>query len=172
MKAWILITMLLMGCGSAESKSYVDSAIMPYYKVYIKEKQERLGKEAKYIPVAFKSLKSPTIGVCYNYSSGKRQIYLDPSFWFSGTDSDRESLLFHELGHCDLNLGHENPSSIMEPNILSSFFYNEHRDYLLNELFGLVSLVDLYTTTATKTNTNSIELICGGIKEINDEIDN
>lgn len=99
------------------------------------------GREVN-IKVTFGSLKENNVGVCiYGVN---REIILDREFWDEITDAGREELIFHEFGHCILNLGHDStfvlingnvmPKSIMYPYIIGGTVYLDNRGYYLEEL--------------------------------------
>jgi hypothetical protein len=61
-----------------------------------------------------------TVGECVSWSNGARQINIDPTYWSTLSQDGRIELMYHELGHCALNLQHINtylqygcPTSIM-----------------------------------------------------------
>lgn len=70
---------------------------------------------------------------------GRRLVYIKNSAWLQLTDNGREQLVYHELGHCFLELGHNSsllpdgcPASIMNPYTFgNSDCYAQHRDRLL-----------------------------------------
>lgn len=88
------------------------------------------------------------VGVCKWWDDGHREIQIDRQAWPSFTDNGKEELIFHELGHCILNLPHnENriniggwrsvPQSIMYPTVFGdSYFYEDLKDYYYNQLSG------------------------------------
>jgi hypothetical protein len=91
----------------------------------------------------FASLNGLTIGKCTRWSIGERQIEIDQAYWQDPTTTENEkiSLIFHELGHCDLNRNHDEslrqdgyPKSLMCPYNLS--FFDEESEYYYAELFG------------------------------------
>lgn len=51
-----------------------------------------------------------TLGKCIVQTN---HIIIDKRFWDDAPSSVREALLFHELGHCMLGLGHDNVRGIM-----------------------------------------------------------
>ena len=71
---------------------------------------------------------------------GKRTITLD-SEWIRYTEERKESVLFHELGHCVLGLDHDNrkcgdrPCSIMNSSAPGTKNYGEHKSQYLEDLF-------------------------------------
>ncbi len=72
-----------------------------------------------------------------------KEIWLVKSYWRSASGADQESLMYHELGHCLLDRGHNDnhngpyglPSSIMRRTGLQGDVYETYRDYYLKELF-------------------------------------
>src|SRR5690606_5162811 len=47
-------------------------------------------------------------GVCYIYSDNSREIIIRKRWWDAVNVDDRESLIYHELGHCKLDREHDN----------------------------------------------------------------
>lgn len=89
----------------------------------------------------------PSSGGCSQDSNGTmHHVSIREDFWASSTPTQREILIFHELGHCYLQRQHENAvledgncASLMRSG--SSFcrdnYFVDTRDYYLDELFGL-----------------------------------
>ncbi len=82
-----------------------------------------------------------TIGVCLRKAE-KHVILIKEEYWDRADSVSREMLMFHELGHCILDLPHNlatrpngDPVSLMYPTIFeSSTYYDNHEPYL-DELF-------------------------------------
>ena len=56
--------------------------------------------------------------------------------WDLLSATQREITIFHELGHCLLGLGHyDDKPAIMNTYIMSSRYYRENREVLIDELF-------------------------------------
>jgi hypothetical protein len=86
---------------------------------------------------------SSVIGLCET-GGGQRRVTLDPDFWDSVSETQRELLAHHELGHCVLYRGHKTSTlsssayaSIMYPLIMSSSTYTNNYEYYQEELFSL-----------------------------------
>ena len=62
-------------------------------------------------------------------------VYVNREFWRRATEDQRMVLMYHELGHCWLDRDHTTPKSIMEPFLIQDF--SSHRDYYIEELFGV-----------------------------------
>lgn len=59
------------------------------------------------IPINFGDTENPYYkGVCFEYSDGTKEIIIDQNWWEAVDEYNRESLLFHELGHCRLGRDH------------------------------------------------------------------
>lgn len=88
--------------------------ILADYKNEFIKKHEYTLKKRKHIdhiPVNFGNtagLGATTIGVCYSWPGGKREIIINQEWWNSASDCDRQVLINHELGHCALNRPHKN----------------------------------------------------------------
>jgi hypothetical protein len=81
------------------------------------------------------------IGLCQT-SGSLRRVTFDPDFWNSVSETQRELLAHHELGHCVLYRGHRTAklssgayASIMYPIIMASSTYTNNYDYYQEELF-------------------------------------
>lgn len=145
-----------IGSVDAEFQSHVDK--------YNKFKEDAgKGKTRSDVTILFHSLPSPTIGVCYWMANGDREVYIDPRFWYGPytTDLDRELLIFHELGHCDLDRDHVDPSSIMEKYHIGDYLYSLNTDYYAKELFDESIRKDLEVDAMIKPG--HIHSGCGGI---------
>ena len=96
------------------------------------------------IPINFGDTEGTSVGVCFSYSNGQKEIIIKKQTWDS-LPSIREVLIYHELGHCRLNRGHDNslaPNvtgndklSILNEVLVSGSNYNQHRDAYVKELF-------------------------------------
>lgn len=97
---------------------------------------------ASTVTFSFTAFFGATVGMCSFNSGGRNHVALSNSAWGSGSETFREMLLFHELGHCLLGRGHKNtthsdgrPESLMRSSMFSQTTYNNHRDQYLKELF-------------------------------------
>lgn len=83
----------------------------------------------------------PTAGVCY---PPEYVIVLNRPMWLSSTKEQREVVLYHELGHCELDRRHTEgrragggPKSLMNRNSVADVeFFIRDRDYYERELFS------------------------------------
>lgn len=85
-------------------------------------------------------------GACFSGGSAMPHVEIDRNSWGLYDHWMREQLVFHELGHCVLNRGHDSREitvagkkmvrSIMHPRMLQENLFLMHRDYYLRELFS------------------------------------
>lgn len=100
----------------------------------------------KSIPIYLVDMKEETgygrdkaVGFCrYHVSKGKRvrsHIFIDKYYWLEISQMSKKELLFHELAHCYLELGHNEallpddcPQSIMYPKVIEQHCIKSHWD--------------------------------------------
>lgn len=97
------------------------------------------------VPVVFGGTEGDRVGECVTWGDGRRSVTIKREFWDKSGDSTRESLLFHELGHCRLNRGgHESGTvgdpprkrSLMHGTIVQGRVYEKFKRCYRQELFG------------------------------------
>ena len=109
--------------------------------MYLDDKETYLGtREHRKITIVFRSLSDDAVGVCKITPFIKREINIDPEYWYSINPAERQILFYHEMGHCDLNRDHSEPYSIMEPSLFGTFRFLNNKEYYLKEFFGLIPL--------------------------------
>lgn len=134
-----------------ESRQFAttDSAFATYVATFEQQGAQKTGNpdfRIGDIPINFGDTENPHFqGVCFEYSDGTKEIIIQKNWWDNVDQSYRESLLFHELGHCRLGREHDNtlvPSndgdkklSMMSAVIVNSNEYSANRDAYLTELF-------------------------------------
>jgi hypothetical protein len=131
----------LVGCGQENAKepAIVDEALVSYVVKF----ELDVGVSAGAIDVTFGDLDDDIVGMCYSWKDGRRKIVIDKQFWDIESETQREELMFHELGHCAMNLGHDEeisymgrtscPNSVMYPYAFE-YCYERYRDYYVSEL--------------------------------------
>ena len=93
---------------------------------------------SRYVPIVFRTPKSDTeIGSCVTFGNNQRIVFINPKSWAKYDHYERESLIFHELGHCLLDREHaDNPHiSIMHKYKSERGVYKRSRDAFIYELF-------------------------------------
>ena len=133
----IFILLALVSCTSLKSK--FDSSIQ-YYVNYF----ERSFDHKVTVPITFGDLPDNVVGMCYFFKGPKplRFIILDSGYWEKSAVWERELLVFHELGHCEFDLEHDNtvipgvftyqPGSMMFPYLF--WEYSKERSFYIDEL--------------------------------------
>ena len=167
---WLLV-LILASCGMIDitdhiqTRSYerVRQATAPAFYPHIIE-FEKLARELKKepnftigdIPINFGKLRhGGHVGECWTYPNGQKEIVVSFDFWKSASHLERESLVFHELGHCRLDRRHITATvkyyetyedgealyssrfkkSMMNDHLINPRRYEEYRDSYLYELF-------------------------------------
>jgi hypothetical protein len=109
---------------------------------------------------------STTIGLCET-AGNLRRVTFDPDFWNQVSETQRELLVHHELGHCVLYRAHTTAkltsgavASLMYPIIMSSSTYTSNYDYYQKELFTTSAL-----SSSGFGNGESQTHVCGATAE-------
>ena len=145
MKSLTLLSMIILSScyhdpNDPRTIRGVDPEFNYYIDLYVKIKGEQLYYD---IPIQFSSnMPLGEIGNCRRWSyKNYRQITIDKAYWLRADTNRRVSLIFHELGHCDLNRDHLKtldyygmPTSLMYPYNIG--FNYEDESYYFNELFS------------------------------------
>ncbi len=86
----------------------IDPEIQEYVDRFVEEAELRnVELDLKGLVARFNNIQGErVIGQCIVYTNDSREIVLDQQYWISNVDVKRELLVFHELGHCVLDLGH------------------------------------------------------------------
>ena len=148
MKKLFVFFLFLTSCAIPfeSSNTQIDVEFLPYLNTYRQYKLTYLKTDyISNIDIIFFSLNPPTIGTCKFKPNGEKLIKIDPVYWFFGsTSTQKELLLLHELGHCDLDRDHSDASSIMEKSIPFEFDYVPNKSYYLEEFFQLIPTRNLH----------------------------
>lgn len=151
MRAILLVIILMItGCGKPPQDVVVspqqpilpivvDASIAPYFIRFT----QNIGIDSNGISANLAALTYPTLGQC-TISGPNKTVTIDPTFWANASDNEHEELVFHELGHCAMGLGHINtlnpyncPDSIMyQYEFGSSTCYANSKPYYYGELAG------------------------------------
>lgn len=130
--------LLFSSCGPINT--HVDSELVPYFDRF----EKIIGVSTKGVNGMFISLDAPKLGQCVN--GYRKEVQIDPQVWMSADDDAKEQLVFHELGHCAMNMGHIPdyftdgpmygcPVSIMSPYGFGDWYcYTQNKEYYYQEL--------------------------------------
>jgi hypothetical protein len=142
MKLLFFVSLFLCACGEAGQIITFEPSIKPHVDFYLMNKQAILGRGADRVVTV--SLSSEDhgreIGHCIvtrrRGGSLTFQVRVYAKFWFAASYPQREQLIMHELGHCDLGLDHsDDKHDIMYKYQLREWYYIENRSFLVNKLF-------------------------------------
>lgn len=101
--------------------------------------------DIKDLIVKFGAMSNPLErGYCETGSDMTPTIVVDETYWDQADEGARQSLLFHELGHCVLDRLHLSgvttdgaPLSVMNPYTIPANVYDYNHDYYMHELFSV-----------------------------------
>lgn len=138
----LVLAMLVSACGAK------IVSIEPQYIKYVKEFENQSSTTNNKVIVddlvvrTRDDLGGSILAQCRMYSVFTPLIVVSKKYWVTMSETEREMVMFHELGHCILNRGHnENlkepniPESIMYPYIFSSDVYLFLKSNYILELF-------------------------------------
>jgi hypothetical protein len=144
MRAPILSALLLLtSCGrQVEQRGILPEAI-PYVMEHVRISAlygapvGTAGLTVAFLPGL---LAQDIAGECDKFN-GWPTVYIDPVFWADATDTAKQILIHHELGHCLHDMPHRGDldlngyqTSIMYRILLPDFFYEEYKDAYDREL--------------------------------------
>jgi hypothetical protein len=82
-------------------------------------------------------------GICELDGDNTPTILVNEDAWDDMSEDERESLIFHELGHCVLKRKHRAdqmgpgiPASLMNPYTIPGWTYEQYKKYYIEELFS------------------------------------
>lgn len=127
------LCLIAAGCGKMP---LMDPALIPYAQEF----EHVIGRDTSDATLIFMPLEPPVVGEC---EMETKTVRIDPTFWKTAVEVQRQELIFHELGHCILNRDHNNaqfadhcPKSIMNEYTTTPSCYVKHYEELIQELRG------------------------------------
>lgn len=161
---WTVVVFLVCFIGAC-SKTVIGPNINhgtfePYFQRFVADaaKYGRNISDDEAVLVVFGTIDGASgdvAGQCQTNPLTGNKIVIKEDTWNGLDDGSKESLIFHEFGHCILNRGHiatsdmvsppfadpsgsytTIPASIMYPSFPSGPMYLLYQDYYLNELFS------------------------------------
>lgn len=119
------ILLVLASCGVNPGPVVVDETFSPYIQRF----ETEIGVSADGISMQFGNLEKDYVGVC-SISWVEKSVTIDKTFWEQSNESQKEELIYHELGHCAMGLEHDEglrpvsncPKSIMYPEMLGGCY--------------------------------------------------
>jgi hypothetical protein len=98
---WLAI-ILIASCGTKIPKQKIDPAFSSYAEQF--EQTYNLNIRSSII---FKKMDKGFAGFCEKRSDGYKEITINPYWWNLYSEEQKQITLWHELGHCELDLGHD-----------------------------------------------------------------
>lgn len=137
------------GKGYIRQFSTTNNTFQPYvysFEAHAKNELNDPNFKVVDVPINFGDTENDQfVGVCFTYSNGDKEIIIDKEWWDRVSETAKESLLYHELGHCALNRGHNEDTieknnktiraSVMHPGVVSTMDYNNYKTGYIHELF-------------------------------------
>lgn len=140
MKNSLILILVLAGAAVARSSNHtldLEPEFLPYVAQF-KQDYERIRKEKLFVGqlqfIWGDSFNPEAVGVCYRNSDGTRIATISRFGWESYGECQRRELIYHELGHCLLNLKHSE-NGIMSPVLEGEKECESHWESNLVKLF-------------------------------------
>ena len=148
-KLFILIGLIIgtLSCNSSDDLA-TDPELEPYFQLFADEAALRniaVDYEAARIEGLLQDIPDSNIqGQCFRNEERPKKVIIDVNYWANASESEKEFIIFHELGHCFLDRSHLDASnndgtcvSIMHSNPGACFFEltDDNRKDYMNELF-------------------------------------
>lgn len=150
---WAISGLVLASACAPKEKDHVelfqvDSDFLPYVQNFeLASSQESRDLKITDLIVSFGD--TPNLnetGVCEITENETPRIIVNAAIWQTLSSTDRQEVIFHELGHCVLRRIHQNsqvagtggmiPDSIMYPYRISGTTYQSNISYYHHELFS------------------------------------
>lgn len=117
------MVLILIGCAGSRHENTVSYD--PQFETYIQDFNQ-IHKIDDLSVILSEDLPDLRLGVCNKIPDKTPEITIRRSYWMAVDTWGKRALLFHELGHCVLNLLHNDTKpGIMNTTALQSSQYNE-----------------------------------------------
>jgi hypothetical protein len=141
----ILLAVAMQGCGRAELRiSGFEKEVEAFEQASVEA-----GHPLKVtdLIIEFKTQAKDQFASCHANEGNTPRIEIDHKAWDGHSEEDRESLLFHELGHCILHRAHRSgsyvdedgmrqPLSLMTPAAVGGANFHLRHQHYIEELFS------------------------------------
>ena len=148
-----LFFLILIACNKEEEATinqlYVDPELEHFFESFVEEAAARglaIDLEEEQIEGYIRNIPDrDVIGQCAYSPASPRQVTIDEPYWNRANFTEKEIVVFHELGHCLLERGHRDEAdslgnciSIMHSGLgdCELDFRNSTREAYLDELFN------------------------------------
>lgn len=156
MRVLFVFLAFLISCGSEEP--YMEKDIqnedlgMVYDEFMDRCQDEGLCQIENYFKFTVKYghiEKDTVLGICRKWTNGKREIIIRPELKGRAL---MEVVMYHELGHCLLNLGHhEDETDIMNPYVMTYYEFSTKKEHYVSKMFARGKKVIFLAPTEDKT---------------------
>lgn len=138
MYKWILLSLLVVGCGTGET--FIDADLELYVSDYLELTQDYPGNKINSVTIV-DFIADGVIGVCRRGTDNLNRPTRDIKITREGTRGiyKQRALVYHEMAHCVHDLGHDETSPILRSNILRDDQYAEMWPEAIAELLEQVS---------------------------------
>lgn len=117
-------------------------SIDPAFQAYVSDFELYFATEVDY-PIQFGDTGADSIGLCYKWIGGYKEIVLSEKYWNKIDNNQRRELVYHELGHCQLGLDH-NDTETTFPDIGSgSYPASIMRSYVFDSVEAQIMLLQM-----------------------------
>jgi hypothetical protein len=125
----------LASCGSLSDKRF------DRYVAIFEAQAEARGIDTDSVVLSFAPLEVDRLGECERWPLQPNIIYIDPVWWADLKEDCREALIFHEMGHCALDLDHYSDVPLLQPQ-LNCVAYAKNKQLELDRLFNLIGVAE------------------------------
>lgn len=123
----ILIGLFLIGCDEGQ---VTDPTFLPFIQSFEADHQSFKGSKLKVATVVVFG-DSPNLGECrINDKTGVGVIWINRQKWTHMLEAEKKSLIYHELGHCELGYIEHRNDLATEFNIKASIMNQSSRQTL------------------------------------------
>lgn len=140
---YLILLLTLTACAPTPEISLGES-IGQEFQGYVKEFDETFQVTTQATVQFSDTLPDNMLGLCTTFTRPNdflNIVSINRKFWETANDWQKEQLIFHELGHCELGLKHDDfmldyglPKSLMNKRAIDWWVYRDNREYYLNEL--------------------------------------
>ena len=185
-----LLSLSLIGCGE-DLSSWTEPELQPYKDTFLQEAASYgISLKTSNLEMRLGQTREGVAGVCTkvekHFLDGggiQKSITISRSYWEAAPEFVREFVVFHELGHCLLDQGHDTREKVavrvidedrvytttVEPSYMSTsinryrtpVIYEKLRQYYLDELFMGADL----------TNSDDVEFISSSLSKASNRED-
>lgn len=142
--ALTLLVCLLAGCGKGVAPvAETPAEFRRYFERFDSYAQTRGDvRVTDRIAIEFGDVPSGAEAECISTNLRGRGIIVDEEIWAALDEPSREVLIFHELGHCALNRGHDSREdggirhSLMHPKRIEGHLFESAKAQYVAELFS------------------------------------